>query len=127
MSNLQWRKVTKLAAKEFACFLMSTDEKSQSLTLEAMLGCRNPEDEPVDRVYFGWHAIYTMNNETLNQSELFSGSCGKLGQWNCNDLSSEENQIIQQHMGELLTLWQKKLRQAEIQFDFEEIASAANE
>lgn len=127
MSNINWRKTTKLAAKDFACFLMATDDKSRTLTLEAMLGCRNPEDEPIDRVYFGWHAVYTMPEDTLQQAELFTGSCCKLGQWNNDDLSEDETKIISSHMQELLTDWQSKLAKADINHEVEAIASAANE
>ncbi len=127
MTTNQWRTVTKLAAKEFACFLMATDEKSRKITLEAMLGCRNPNDEPVDRVYFGWHACYTMPEESLQQAELFYGSCCKLGQWNGSDLADEELKIINQHLEETLTQWQEKLTQAGVNCEFESIPSVANE
>ncbi|MCM2681041.1 hypothetical protein [Echinimonas agarilytica] len=129
MSRIHWRKVVKLAAKEFACFLMATDEIKRTITLEAMLGCRNPEEEPIDRVYFGWHAVYSMpeEDENLVQNELLSGSCCKLGQWKNNDLSKEEIGIINEHMAELLTDWQNKLEDAGIVCEFEAIAPAANE
>lgn len=127
MSKINWRKVTKLAAKEFACFLMATDDKNRTLTLEAMLGCRNPDDEPVDRVYFGWHAVYSMPEETLQQSELYTGSCSKLGQWNSDDLSEEESKIISTHMQELLTDWQQKVAKAGVEHELQAVASAANE
>lgn len=128
MSTIHWRKVVKLATKEFACFLMSTDDKARTLTLEAMLGCRNPDDEPEDRVYYGWHALYSMPEQSLLQTELFIGSCCQLGQWNCDDLADSEVKIIQAHMEELLADWHEKLVQAQIECDFQPtIASAANE
>ncbi|MBW8192281.1 hypothetical protein K0504_14685 [Neiella marina] len=127
MAHTLWRKVVKLAAKDFACFLMATDDKQRTLTLEAMLGCRNPEEEPVDRVYFGWHAVYSMPEDELQQVELFTGSCHRLGQWNSNDLTAEEVTVIAEHMSELLTDWQQKLDQLDIPCAFEQIAPAANQ
>lgn len=127
MAHTLWRKVVKLAAKDFACFLMATDDKQRTLTLEAMLGCRNPNAEPVDRVYFGWHAVYAMPDDELQQVELMSGSCACLGQWNSKDLTADEVSIIADHMAELLTDWQQKLEQLEVPCNFEQVAPAANQ
>ncbi|GGA89093.1 hypothetical protein GCM10011369_34080 [Neiella marina] len=127
MSHTLWRKVVKLAAKDFACFLMATDDKQRTVTLEAMLGCRNPNAEPVDRIYFGWHAVYAMPESELQQVELLTGSCHSLGQWNTTDLSAEEMNIIAEHMTELLSDWQQKLEQLEIPCNLEQVASAANQ
>ena len=127
MPNIHWRKVVKLAAKDFACFHMASDDKTQTITLEAMLGCRNPDDEPFDRIYYGWHAVYVMPENTLQQLELFSGTCHKLGQWRHNDLTAQELKQINLHMEEQLSDWHKKLELAGVLCELEVIAPAANE
>ena len=127
MSLTPWRKVVKLAAKEFACFLMATDDKKHAVTLEAMLGCRNPDDEPEDRTYFGWHVIYHVEENEVIQSEVITGSCRQLGLWNREDLTDEEKEKISEHLKKLTSEWQQKIEQLGLEYSAGLMAQAANQ
>lgn len=108
MPLTNWRKVVKMAASNFACYLMEHNDASQQLTLEAMLGCRNPDDEPEDRVYIGWHLQYSMTDDELKYDETLLGSCIHLGSWN-DDLSKSERKEIEKHLEETIQSFQSEL------------------
>jgi len=99
MPLTNWRKVVKMAASNFACYLMEHNDASQQITLEAMLGCRNPEQEPQDRIYIGWHLKFSMTDDKLQCDESILGSCIHLGSWS-HDLSATELKDIEKHLEE---------------------------
>ena len=101
MPLTNWRKVVKLAADNFACYFMEHNDQLQHLVLEAMLGCRNPDDEPEQRIYIGWHLKYSMQEDKLQCDENMLGSCIHLGSWQ-DDLSASERQEIEKHLSETM-------------------------
>lgn len=98
-----WKQVSRLTANEYACYMVKADDTRKTLLMEAMLDCRNPDAEPQDRVYVGWHAELNFADQTLSCDEICFGTCQSLGTWHEETLDTEELTQTRTHLQELLT------------------------
>lgn len=104
-----WKQITRVTSSEFACYMIKTDDPAQQLMMEAMLDCRNPDADPEERIYVGWHARFALDEQNLNCEEVFMGTCRDLGEWQTDNLTSEESTQIHTHLQDILNGMSSKL------------------
>ncbi len=110
MTREQLRAIQALLKKEFAPFLNSDASINGDWKFDALIIALNPDAEPEERHYAGWHARLTDDDGELVIDDVQIGLCDeRYGEWSDIALENAQQEQVWSHFRTIHSQLQKAL------------------